>query len=324
MIFGYPNFMRYLVSAWVICCSFIVVTGCGPDRLQEVSNVTGLYIWGLDVDDEYLYVADATRGLVIFDISDPVQPQLIGELLPSNSGGGDSVKVVGQYAYLAAAQVLFVVDISNPSQPIEVGQAAGDMLEIAVQGDYVYSMGSRLFSLGLQIFDVSTPSAPVLVSELVIDASNASIAVSGDLVFVGDSRAGIHIIDVSNRAQPVLVGVYEAERIGGVAVEGDLVYAAGADGLMIIDIADPTRPRLRGCHATSCPPGIQSLSLQNGYAYVSGDDCLDVYDVSDTESPRLTAMLDAIIRIPYRAVVAWGGYIFLGHAGGLRIFPQES
>jgi hypothetical protein len=178
--------------------------------------------------------------------------------------------------------------------------------------------------MDLEVVDISVPSAPQLVGELVIDAYGGSVAVSGDLVAVSDNENAIHIVDVSDPFQPTRTATYEADRVGGVAIEGELVYGAGADEFVIVDVADPTQPRLRGCHTSSCPMTITGLFLQGGHAYVAGDDCLEAYDVSDSESPRLAATLEASIPISYWDVVASNGYIFLGHLGGLRIFPHKS
>lgn len=295
------------------------ITGCGPDHLQEVANVPGIEVWDLHAEGDLLYAAAGNRGLVIFDISEPEQPREIGALVPGDQARGFGVAVAGQYAYLGAMYALFAIDVSDPSQPVEVGQVAGRTTNFVVQGDYLYRIVSDL-----EVIDVSVPSALQPVGELALDAFSGSVAVSGDMAVVGDNQNAIHIIDVSNPVQPTLTATFEAERVGAVAIEGDLVYGAGADEFVIVDVADPSRPRLRGCHASTCPNAITSLFVEGDYAYVAGEDCLEVYDVSDSESPNLAATLEAIVPIPYWDVVVSHGYIFLAHLGGLRIFPQAS
>ncbi|AKI98000.1 LVIVD repeat-containing protein [Kosmotoga pacifica] len=65
---------------------------------------------------EYIYAAGGLEGLFIFDVSDPVNPQLIGHY--DTAGRAWGVAVAGDYAYVAdGSNGLVIIDISDPENP---------------------------------------------------------------------------------------------------------------------------------------------------------------------------------------------------------------
>ncbi|HQN97480.1 MAG TPA: hypothetical protein PLM61_13970 [Thermoanaerobaculales bacterium] len=74
--------------------------------------------WGVTISGNYAYVASA-GGLHIIDISAPTAPHQVGSL----AGWAEDVDVAGSLAYVAGdfRRVVVAVDVSDPSQPVEVG-----------------------------------------------------------------------------------------------------------------------------------------------------------------------------------------------------------
>ena len=64
-------------------------------------------------------------------------------------------------------------------------------------------------SNGLQIIDVSNPSAPALVGSYDTAGMAQDVAVSGTLAYVVNFDDGLEIVDVSHPAVPVRVGIYD-------------------------------------------------------------------------------------------------------------------
>lgn len=91
-----------------------------------------------------LCLASGYEGLLIWDITDPVNPSSLAQLAITNATDIEYVEISGQRAYLLDTNDgAFAVDISNPSNPMLVGQLptsdpnnfclAGDLILIADQ-----------------------------------------------------------------------------------------------------------------------------------------------------------------------------------------------
>ncbi|PCE65842.1 LVIVD repeat-containing protein [Sediminicola luteus] len=80
------------------------------------------------------------------------------------------------------------------------------------------------------------PPRPILES--------GKIYVYGDLVFVNDKNAGVHIIDNSVRARPVKVAYLEIPANVDISVKNDFLYADSLMDLLVFDISDINSIRL--------------------------------------------------------------------------------
>ena len=103
------------------------------------------------------------------------------------------VAVSGSYAYVPVAYFLFVIDVSTPASPIEVGSVRLDGGPMAVSGSYAYVMGSD--SWRLLVIDVSTPSSPFEVGFSDTAGWPTGVAVSGEFVYVAEYSAGVEIFN---------------------------------------------------------------------------------------------------------------------------------
>ncbi len=115
---------------------------------EENENFAGKSLW---VSRSLAYIMDRLNGLYIIDISDPATPKQVGFL---QIFAGKDIHVSGLYAYVAMSSGLGVIDISNSTNPIEVGKFDTDKIiqGVYVDGDYVYSACN---GEGLQIFHIS-------------------------------------------------------------------------------------------------------------------------------------------------------------------------
>ena len=103
--------------------------------------------------------------------------------------------------------------------------------------------------LSLQWFDISAPMQPSLVGTLSgIEApsndAEALVAVHGGLAVAASTRDGYRLVDVSNGSDVTVL--YEGatpSKIFGVAFfESYLVFASEDQGLVVVDIAQPSNP----------------------------------------------------------------------------------
>jgi hypothetical protein len=154
-------------------------------------------------------------------------------------GNTDTVVVSGNYAYINQGQDFFVLDISNPEAPSELGRLVTDsfIYNINVSGSYAYVADD---SNGLVIIEISNPDAPTLLGSYDTAGDAHGIAVSGSYAYIADWDDGLVIVDISNPAEPMLAGSYDTAYAQGVVVSGSYAYIADwDDGLVIVDISNP-------------------------------------------------------------------------------------
>lgn len=222
----------------------IIIILAGTVSGQDNFNTTLIGQWAngpchtVNVSGSYAYVTDASVGLHIMDVSTPSSPQEVGFF----DGPGDytsSVAISGSYAYVAGGwpgplsvmwTSLFVIDVSDPSLPQEVG---GISLEdyalfpsVAINGSYAHVTDGRT---GLRIIDISSPSLPQEVGFFATDSSAIGVTVSGNYAYVAAGDSGMYIIQ-----NDLLVSVDDDNsHPGGIAfgANGTVFLANGGGGL---------------------------------------------------------------------------------------------
>ena len=93
------------------------------------------------ISDNYAYIVRRDCSLIAFDVSIPSEPTMVSKWSPQTECTGHDIAVSRNYAHLATGDGLFIIDISNPSAPTEVGRYTGGRVRcksVAVSGNYVY------------------------------------------------------------------------------------------------------------------------------------------------------------------------------------------
>ncbi len=135
-----------------------------------------------------------------------------------------------------------------------LGQAHG----IQVVGDIAYVADG---TEGLKIFDVSDPSAMVLLGSLdtglARDVLFEDSPASGKVLYVADGLSGMVVIDVNDPASPTQIGSYatlgQAMGLSYHGAVGDgpyLTIAAGSEGVIVLDVSLPSAPVFKDSHST--------------------------------------------------------------------------
>jgi hypothetical protein len=240
-------------------------------------------ILDIDIAGGYAYVADEFYGLWVLDISDPTQPAVAGSCeIPEAT----QVALSGDHAYVVSrdgtgwGDNLYIVDISDPAHPTQVGFFEGtfNISGLVAVGSTLYLSS---FSDGLRVLDVSDPAHPLEIGAFEALPHADGVAVAGDYAYVAVDKS-LWVIDVSDGANPIEVGVYHAPGTFtdwatgvSVTVAGDIVYIANGsgavakrhDGLRVIDVSDPSSPDLVGYYDT--PGSAYDVFTLGGYAFVA-------------------------------------------------------
>lgn len=183
------------------------------------------------------YIPDE-HGFQLIDLSDPSAPRELAYLPLSDFLGAWAavgVGVEGNFAYLAAERDgLKVVDVSDPSQPVVVGECRwpnATSQDVVLTGGYAYVLDAY----GLAVVNVSNPRQPVRVAYRQLPPFAESLTLAGNLLFIASGGTGVTTLDISTPTNPTPVAA--CNTLGNaqhVLTRGDLAYVADQDGGLLI------------------------------------------------------------------------------------------
>jgi hypothetical protein len=264
-----------------------VVDVTDPTNPVVVGNFNQ-YDYALDVvaSGNYAYMAYGHSGLIIADISNPTDPTYVGGWSNPGNIWAEGVYVYGNYAYLAVADGVKIIDVTDPHHPTISGSIATDWaIDVFVTGDYAYEGG-------------------------VPDAN--------------DDPTGLRVINISNPFNPALAGIYSTPRIvNDLMVSGHYAYVTcGTSGLNIVNIADPTNPQVVGNWQpgeSEDPARLAAVSVYGHYAFLADQylPSLRIINIrwlppSSVGEYELSASpSDVFVREPYAFVTTENGFVII-------------
>lgn len=249
------------------------------------------------------------------------EPGEIALLVRSVWGGPvNDVEVVGNLAYAAIGRRLVILNISDPSNPTELGSLnLGGVNGLAVRDGYAFVGANDAF--GFSVVDVSDPSNPNLVWAKP-GSTRMDVHLWGDFAFVRGHTGSVQLFDLTDPQNTAYVDSVVVDEVGAMVIVGDLMFV-GTDvvcclaELKIYDLAsDPVNPVLLGS-VDDVGKKTTALTVEGDYAYWTvrheGDwFSLEVVDVSVPESPTIVASETGFVWA--RDVAVSGGYAYVADA----------
>lgn len=212
-------------------------------RFSSVGRVSLVNAWNVRVRDGIAYVADGLGGLATVDVSDPVNPELLGRVELPAAAQFLELDPDRAIAYVAASSAgLVTVDIADATAPVVLGRGdtPGTALQVAYARDHVVVADFN----DVRVFSVSDPSAPALLTTERIETPGSFSRVLGasiadDVVFVGE-WTGFYsfVLNPQARAPDIFVLDHNIE-FGEVAPEASSAVSVivGNEGQETLNIA---------------------------------------------------------------------------------------
>jgi hypothetical protein len=278
-----------------------------------------------------LLLSKSGNTLLLTDVSDPAEPTL--------QGGSDEAvldtgitALVGNHALIAHTDRLRILDVSDPASPRSVGRyrSTGFLMDMVVVGNHAYLAVDGGWSTGgLEVLDISEPASPQRISYTDIGGPAQHLAVSGSRAYLsgswfssspptGPMRNSLHVIDISDPADPQRVGWSYTGTSGSrcsVAISNDRAYVAGgSDGLRLIDVSDPTLPRQLGRVSGINMALFVTVNEQRAYVLSSDPDgwaTVEILDVSAPSNPVWVGRIDRALGDDFDYIFADGRYAYL-------------
>ena len=236
---------------------------------------------------EFLYAATSVPGLLVFDISDPSAPELIGSY-EGYSASGDVegytsfhnifLSPDGRFVYVADYSTfpksgLLIIDVSDPAAPTEAGR----------------------FTIATDTYD----------SDWHVTHDINVVQIDGRLIaFLNYLSAGLWILDVTDPANVSALGSITWEGIFSHSgwpffQDGRWYYAHNSEGydkhMTVLDVTDMANPTVVSRFATREGVSIHNVEVVDGIAYISYYlDGLRVVDLRDPHSPEEIAHFDTV------------------------------
>ena len=194
----------------------------------------GSSIYSIEVQDNFAYVASSS-GLKIVDVRNPGNPFLKGS---TGSFVAKDVEVRGHFAYVADSDgKLLILDVVDPTNPKQVGtyRISDHAARVEIKDNFAYVVTGN-DSSALFVLDISDPAYPRFKGSVGTPGYALSVAVKGDYAYVADGPDGIMVVDISNRAKPVVIESINTQFAQNVTIDGKYLYVADREhGLKIYD-----------------------------------------------------------------------------------------
>lgn len=232
--------------------------------------------------------------------------------LATNAGGYTYNEVFGfemkgvEYAVIASTQGAHIIDITNPSSPVEVdfvpGKYKGNVThrDYDVHNGFLYMVCDQASS-SLQIADLSyLPDSVHVVYDkntLLVKSHNIFIDSANDILYScgGSKLTGsndLRLIDISTPASPSLITDLADDvswwssfvgYVHDIYVRDNIAYTNDADAMHIIDFNNPLSPVITGTLSSYIDQGY------NHSGYLSADDTTYIM-CDETHGKRIKAV----------------------------------
>jgi hypothetical protein len=213
----------------------------------------------ITIENQTLYIAADTGGLVIADISNVAEPAVVGQAALSgtpefNEAAG--VVVSGGFAYVRDEGIdLKIADITNSTapefvsfynSPNELGGKETYPYDLAIAGDIAYvADGNFIWDYPgaipeingvLQSIDISNPLNPTPIVTLTTSGSSTDLSYDDGLLYIADRKGIVDFVDVSDPASPIwLYSTQVPGQLYNISHDLDSIYVSSSVGLIVLD-----------------------------------------------------------------------------------------
>ena len=254
-------------------------------------------VWKVSGGTTYALVT-AGQNLKIIDITNPTAPVLLSSL--ALAGYGEGLAVSGNYVYVTAGgSGMEVIDITDPAAPasvaVVIGGSAGPWAEgINVSGSYAYLGNGG----GTEIFDISDPTNPTLVSTIPNDGWIQDVMPISNYLYVCVYSVGIDIVDISDPGNPAYVSTLSNPKNSDVMFDGNFGYIASKEyGLTVLDVTNPGAPTTLGTIDTD--GSVRKVSFgsinmggtQTAHIFAGEESLLSAINVADPSSMSISGSI---------------------------------
>jgi len=211
--------------------------------LTDYHDPQAHHILDAEVYNDILIISGMLQGIELYNILDPGTLSHIEHFTLGQGSKANCVEAINNHAYFTSSNGLFVVNITNPLNPENLGSqigtdsfilenldAEGDLLAVSAHDD------------GVLLYDISNPNNLNLL--YTIPSNNAwSVRLHNGYAYIADNQS-IKIYDINYPTNPIFLNIIEVTNaVKDIALTDLYMYVAiGSDGVNIYDLSNPVLP----------------------------------------------------------------------------------
>jgi hypothetical protein len=298
---AYPSSNEYNISVYAQSrCGSSNTAVLKIDRLNRligevgVSNAKQITLLP---DNTKAFIASGKDGVIIMDITNPSVPVQTGLILTNNAHdavlSADNTKI-----YIADGEYgVKIFDLSNIQNPIlikSITNINAQKISLSRDGFWIYASSK---TSGLKIINVSSPSSAHIAGNIDSYAVYDALQHPDDdnLLLTAGGFGGLKIYDISDPANPELIGAAETVYAQDIAVLNGAAYIAdGSGGIKAADISNASKPVIT---PSSILPNTYNIAVSGGNTQIyasSGEYGLFVVDVKEVLKPYVVNSINII------------------------------
>jgi hypothetical protein len=247
----------------------------------------------------FILFATTPEGIQVFDVSNPNSPFQIATY-PVQFGlvSPTQIELVGNTFYTLDS-LNNLASFNFTTNPIATHATTDIAYEIKLAGP-LNNLALLATDAGMDIFDISNPQLPTLLSTFPTNNTAVGIDAVGSIAYIATHQAGLDIVDISDPSNPTLITNFDSGRSAqDVQIIDNLAYVVDRiDGLNILDITDPSNPQL--ISITNTPGWASDITI-----YQNGDQRLaimpherfdlQILDVTNPSTPTIISTITPLV-----------------------------
>jgi len=272
----------------------------GGYKIEKKITTAG-YAQDVLLKDNLLYISQGEGGLLIMDVSDPLNPETVSMTVEHLQGYSNRLAMQDSILYISAGtNGTFVVNVSDPFAPfrVEVSSPFKPARVVHVFRGYLFTSVSEN---GVKLSDISYPSEPDPRGSISTPGYAYGMATTADsnYLMVACGEMGLSVYDIYKLKEGF--GPYKqvgwcdtpgyAEEVAVDDARSLAFMTCGTAGLQIIDYSDTTNIHITGFYDGS--GYAKSLIYKDQQVFIAAElSGLQVVDVSNPANPALIGEVD--------------------------------
>ena len=261
------------------------------DRNRELKETHVEYsgeVGCLQMRGEYLYVAEGSDGMTVYDIASIANKGISDRILSAPFGPwGNDTNIASPNATCVALPT---------NQSIAPSRNQGDLMRITNEEQPFHPIYNYAFITdsvdGLIVTDVNTfnnveprdnnVTRALTWNEGGVLTGARHITIAGSMFYI-TTPSGVVVLDMKDPLQPKHVGTIEMEDARATALQFRYLFVTTSKGLEVVDVTHPQKPRKTGSVIELAD--AHRVYLARTYAYVAaGKDGLVIVDATNPEN----------------------------------------